>query len=285
MKERRTIDIPAYIRVDSVNSLYRFDLSDIDPRGDVHDFYELVYVESGLFSVLVDGVAYRIPGGSLFIYAPNSYHVGNSEVPMDAVISIVSFSSRSEAMHAFDNRMISLGEEETRLLKAFFAEAHATLKSATGGVSLKEGVRPHRLQLVGNLLEGVLLSLYREGEGEPARQPKARQAYKKARFLALSSYLKQNLGASITLADMARQMACSISAVKALCRGFCAMGPNEYLGSLRIGRARELIREGNMTFTQIAEATGFGTIHYFSRVFKAHTGLSPSQYAAMVEGR
>ena len=284
MKERRKLDLPDVIRVDTVNSLYRFDLSGIDPRGDVHDFYELVYVESGLFSVLVDGVAYRIPGGSLLIYAPNSYHVGNSEVPTDAVISIVSFSSRSEAMHAFDNRMISLGEEETRLLKAFFAEAHATLQSGPDGISLREGVRPYRLQLVGNLLEEVLLSLYREGEAAPPAQG-VRRAYKKARFLALSSYLKQNLATPISLADMAGRLSCSISTVKLLCREFCASGPNEYLISLRIGRARELIREGDMTFTEIAEATGFGTIHYFSRVFKARTGLSPSQYAAMVERR
>ena len=43
--------------------------------------------------------------------------------------------------------------------------------------------------------------------------------------------------------------------------------------------AKELIRTSAMNFTEIAEAVGFESLHYFSRVFKARTGLSPSQYA------
>ena len=279
MKERRTLAIPDVLRVDTVNTIYRMDLTGIDPRGDVHDFYEIVCVEEGIFSVLVDGVAYEIPKGSLFVYAPNAYHIGNTERANNAVVSIVSFSSRSTAMQWFDNRMLTPTEEELGLISSFFSLSREVMcMSGPGGISLRDGVSAQQLQLVGNRLEGLLLMLYRE-DCVPAPLHKTRRSYKKARFLMLSSYLKERLGKKITLVDMAEVLSCSVSAVKALCREFCASGPNDYLISLRIGRARELIREGEMSFTEIAEMVGFGTLHYFSRVFKARTGQTPTEYA------
>lgn len=280
MKERRRVAIPNIIRVDSINSIYRVDLSGIDLRGDIHDFYELVYVEEGLFSVLVDGILRDIPAGSLFVYAPSSYHIGNTERRRDAVVSIVSFASRSGAMRWFDNRMLTPSAEERSLLHSFFALAFETLRM-TNGIEPREGSAPHRLQVLGNRLEELLLMLLGE-EDAPSPSRGTRQAYKKERFLALAAYLKQNLKSPITLRDMADAMACSVSAVKALCREFCASGPNDYLISLRIGRARELIRESTMNFTEIAEEVGFSSLHYFSRVFKARTGETPSEYARSV---
>jgi AraC-like DNA-binding protein len=111
-----------------------------------------------------------------------------------------------------------------------------------------------------------------------------RRAYKKERFHTLSEHLKRDLAKKHTLADMAEACACSISTVKALCHEFCGTSPNDYLISLRIERARELIREGSMNFTEIAEEVGFGSLHYFSRTFRARTGQTLTQYAKMTAG-
>ena len=51
-----------------------------------------------------------------------------------------------------------------------------------------------------------------------------------------------------------------------------------YLTALRIGEAKRLIREGNLTFTQIAERLGIESIYYFSNLFKKQTGMSPTEY-------
>lgn len=281
MQDRKKLAIPALIRVDTLNSVYHFVLSETIERGDIHDFYELVYVEEGCFSVLVDGVAYEIPAGSLFIYAPNTYHIANAERSWRAVVNIVSFDTASPAMRSLGDRLFAVDEETKTLLCTFFGEAQAAISNALPlGVALREGVPPATLQLLGNSLEAILLRLYRAEPAPP--RPIGRRAYKKERFLSLSAYLKQNLAAHHTLSSMAEASACSISTVKALCREFCGAGPNDYLIFLRIERARELIREGSLNFTEIAERTGFGTLHYFSRVFRARTGQTPTQYAAMV---
>lgn len=52
----------------------------------------------------------------------------------------------------------------------------------------------------------------------------------------------------------------------------------EYLHSVRTNRAITLLLTTNMSIAQIAFSTGFNSASYFSKQFKAKTGLSPNQY-------
>ena len=52
----------------------------------------------------------------------------------------------------------------------------------------------------------------------------------------------------------------------------------EYLTSLRIARARELLRTTDLRSSQIAFEVGYNDAHYFSYLFKKNTGLTPSEY-------
>jgi YesN/AraC family two-component response regulator len=54
--------------------------------------------------------------------------------------------------------------------------------------------------------------------------------------------------------------------------------PLQYLRNKRVERAQVLLSTTEMTFSQIAEETGFGNLPYFSKMFKQVTGLSPSYF-------
>ena len=51
----------------------------------------------------------------------------------------------------------------------------------------------------------------------------------------------------------------------------------EYLNTLRIRDATMLLKEGNMSITDIAFAVGFNTLRSFNRRFLEHTGKTPKQ--------
>lgn len=52
----------------------------------------------------------------------------------------------------------------------------------------------------------------------------------------------------------------------------------EYLNSLRINRALELIGDPDLSVSEISEKCGFSDPYYFSKVFKKITGLTPTEY-------
>ena len=53
----------------------------------------------------------------------------------------------------------------------------------------------------------------------------------------------------------------------------------QYLSEIRIAHAKELLATSSMKVSQISEKVGFSDESYFSKVFKRHTGSSPSNYA------
>jgi YesN/AraC family two-component response regulator len=55
----------------------------------------------------------------------------------------------------------------------------------------------------------------------------------------------------------------------------------EYLTQVRINKAIEIMRNKNINKTEIASLVGFTDYAYFSKIFKKHTGYSPSDYDEM----
>lgn len=56
------------------------------------------------------------------------------------------------------------------------------------------------------------------------------------------------------------------------------MAPLHYFLLIKIEKAKELLTTTNLRTKQIAFSLGFCSDHYFSRLFRARTGLSPLQY-------
>lgn len=51
-----------------------------------------------------------------------------------------------------------------------------------------------------------------------------------------------------------------------------------YLNHVRIDHAKELLLTTSLSVTEIGERVGFQDIYYFSKVFKKHTGVSPTKF-------
>jgi AraC-like DNA-binding protein len=54
--------------------------------------------------------------------------------------------------------------------------------------------------------------------------------------------------------------------------------PGHYLGRRRIERAQELLRSANLTVTEICMLVGFSSLGTFSRRFKQHVGMTPTEF-------
>lgn len=61
-------------------------------------------------------------------------------------------------------------------------------------------------------------------------------------------------------------------------KAFTGTTPMQYVISLRMANAMNLMESTDYNIEQIAEAVGYDNPSYFRRLFRKHTGISPSEY-------
>ena len=73
---------------------------------------------------------------------------------------------------------------------------------------------------------------------------------------------------------------CDISSrhLRQLFQKHFSVSPSEYICSLKIQKAKELMYDLSLSLTSIAHRSGFTTQQYFCKVFKDNTGISPKKY-------
>jgi two-component system response regulator YesN len=53
---------------------------------------------------------------------------------------------------------------------------------------------------------------------------------------------------------------------------------NKYIAEYRLNKAKELLKDNNITINDIAAQVGYGDGNYFTKIFKKETGLTPSEF-------
>jgi len=94
----------------------------------------------------------------------------------------------------------------------------------------------------------------------------------------LQEYMQEHLHAPLTLHDLAAQVTLSRHYVCTAFRHSTGFTPYEYLTTLRIGRAKELLVASRQSISDIAAAVGYGTASAFTASFRRATGTTPSRF-------
>lgn len=90
------------------------------------------------------------------------------------------------------------------------------------------------------------------------------------------SYIRQNVYGNITLSDISQRFLISPSYVSRLMKKRFHQPPMDYYVTLKIEEAKRLLETNeDILIKDVADSLGFADQHYFSKVFKAHVGVSP----------
>ena len=100
----------------------------------------------------------------------------------------------------------------------------------------------------------------------------------------IRKYIHEHIQEKLVIQELAAQFGINYSYLSVVFRKRYGISLNEYINSERIRRAAELMRsQQEWKFKDIAEMVGFPDPYYFSRVFKAVLGVSPTQYRKSLE--
>jgi signal transduction histidine kinase/DNA-binding response OmpR family regulator len=187
------------------------------------------------------------------------------------------------------------GLQLTKVLKSDIRTAHipiVLLTAKTTDENKVEGLRtnadaylvkPFRIDVLEQTIRGLLENRQHLKEHLTAAIPKEVQSAggkNEKRFLAdFNAIIEKNLSNEhFSVADLCREIGLSKIQLYRRIKPLLQMGVNEYILDQRIQKARYLIRQGGLSFAEIAYQTGFSSPSYFSTSFKKITGETPKAY-------
>jgi AraC-like DNA-binding protein len=92
--------------------------------------------------------------------------------------------------------------------------------------------------------------------------------------------LDQSYRTPITIEDLSREVALSPYYLIRVFRQTYKQTPHQYLVGQRIASAKELLRNSDLSITEICAAVGYESLGSFSTLFRKVAGVSPSAYRA-----
>lgn len=304
-KRYRHIKLREQISIDKIYSFHYNELNkDYVYKGEKHFFWEFLYLDKGELEVSTASNTFHLKQGEIVFYSPYEFHSLRCDRKTASNIFIIAFDCRSEAMQFFTGKALKLGNGDRELLSQLIDEGNKlfAIPVARPYVWTKPGSPPKNPltrkekpefgaeQLIKIYLEALFIRLIRNNQAQ-ARPPKpklssiTKEKGQRELVSRIVDYLEAHLLEHPTLDRLCAEFTSSKTHLRAIFREHIGCGITEYIGRLRIERAKQHIREETYNVTEIAERLGYSSIHYFSRQFKKETGMAPSEYLKTMKAR
>ncbi|HEY0827131.1 MAG TPA: AraC family transcriptional regulator [Bacilli bacterium] len=245
-----------------------------------HSFFEVCYVVAGSGSYLDNGILFELKPGTLFCSRPEVWHQIRSEFGMFLIYVAFEFieaesGQRSAAeyhdmLQAF-NYITHAGDDESVIMvwKALLHQAgNATL-------GLTEAVKSLGYALLCSFPQ--VFNAQKSGQPGSDRGRLTRMSFSRVLNQA-QMFIRDNLSQPLLLDDVAATIHVSRRHLSRLFSEQTGQTYIHYVKQERIRHAAHVLKTTNRPIKEIAELTGFGSVHYFTNVFTAEMGRSPGQY-------
>ena len=249
-----------------------------------HDFNELVIVFDGEGTHYTDNEKYYIKRGDIFLVKPGIRHgytntkelklINLLYLPKKLNLSLYDLSNSSgyhaffeiepamRKQHGFKSRM-HLSDRKLEYIKKLVNSIDHELNSK----------KPEALFMAVSYFMQIIVFI--------TRNYTKTEVSEQMDILNLSrviSYIETNYQHNITIASLAKKAYMSEITLYRMFKKTFNMSPLNYIISVRISRAQEMLSNSKLNISEIARETGFSDSNYFSRTFKKNTGISPRLY-------
>jgi len=239
-----------------------------------HEHYVVGFIERGRRNLKVRGECHVTTPGDLLLFNPGDNHACESEdgQPLDyRCINI-----GRDVMAKAAREIVGMTQEPVFTRPVVFhcgltgdlREVHNRILRGEKGVQKEEKFY--------FLLEQLLRDYAEAGEREPKAEPRAE-------IRSVCEYLAANYAKNISLDELAKRASLSKYHLLRAFTKETGITPYCYLETIRIDRAKELLKLGNLP-ADVAQETGFSDQSHFSNAFKYMIGLTPGQFRRVFGG-
>lgn len=234
--------------------------------------HNLIYVTRGRAAWVFDDTQYPLAAGDLLIVPPGVWHHAHSitrRITLGSTHITANLPGGGDALDALNpptTRHVKHGSYLDGYLRGMMAEYDRPDQSPELRWQQARRVAQWSQLIVPQMLNDDLaagrLTL-------PAIDPMVGQ---------IMRLIEQRLSKPVSAAELADTSGYSRQHLGRLFRKVLGITPMQYQQHLRLERAQQLLREGTLTVAAVAHALGYDDPYFFSRQFKKHIGLSPTDW-------
>lgn len=238
--------------------------------GESHPMPELTYVDQGSLHSVADGQDLLLKQGDIVIYGPNQWHMQHADIGVAPRYVTITFDLAGEDLKPLLNRKFTAPQQAVQLLQQMLRE--------------QERMDNYSSDMILSQLSLLLLILLRQTETpvgaklQTANAVHSENEIIRQAQIFISTHIREKLSVPL----VARQVDVSPSYLTALFHKNLQISPGEYIRRIKLQESKQMIRENNLNFTEIAAALQYSTVHHFSRQFKEKFGITPTEYAKSV---
>lgn len=238
--------------------------------GEAHPMLELTYVDKGELHSVVDGVDILLKQGDMVLYGPNQWHMQYADNGIAPCFITVSFDASGADLTGLYNQSYHAPQAVLALLENMLREQKKT-DAVSSDIIIAE-------------LKLILLYLIRESINPVSGKIQGSNTVHNENDIIrrAQQYISQHIRERISVPNVAKHVDVSPSYLTVLFHRSLQISPGEYIRRLKLQESKQMIRENNMNFTEIAAALQYSTVHHFSRQFKEKFGITPTEYAKSV---
>ena len=238
--------------------------------GESHPMPELTYVDQGSFHSVADGQDLLLKQGDLVIYGPNQWHMQYADIDVAPRYVTISFDLAGGDLKKLMNRKFTAPQQVVQLLQQMLRE--------------QERMDVYSNDIIISQLNLLLLQLLRQAESpKDAKLQTANAVHSENEIIRQAQiFISTHIREKLSVPLVARQVDVSPSYLTALFHKNLQISPGEYIRRIKLQESKQMIRENDLNFTEIAAALQYSTVHHFSRQFKEKFGITPTEYAKSV---
>ncbi len=275
------------LTIDGIYTVHYYEYAkDFAYSGEMHDFWELVYADKKNLYITAGSHELELASGQMYLHKPNEFHKIRCDGKRAANSVIISFDCNAPELFGVAGKVITLGEDERRLIGNIIKESRASFSTPLGNpyTSLIKKSNSGEFgceQMIKLTLEKLLILLIRSNKGSEAVKINKNNSV----LSEIIDYLAMNVQNRIVFDDIVKEFNLSPSVIKKLFRDYMGCGVMEYFNRLKVDAAKEMMREEKYNFTEIAEKLSFNNSQYFTTVFRRISGMTPTEYSNSVTSK
>lgn len=255
-------------------------------EGEAHDFWELVYAEKESLICTADYKEIILKEGDILFHKPNEFHTLSANGINAPNVFVISFVCKSDAMNFYENKVITLPPHLVKFIYSILEEGRKTFDISHSDPNLKEiklltNPTLGGEQLIKNYLEIFLINLLREQteteQGNSIFLPWKELSIKKP-VEEVTAILEENIYSSISIDEICKRTSYSKAYLFRVFKARTGKTIMKYYLELKISKAKQLLRENELSVKEISEKLAFSAPDYFTKTFKRIAGIAPLAY-------